>query len=347
MYRALRPLLFALDPELAHGIGMAGLRLAHCLHFGVKDKPIPAVQPTSCMGLTFSNPVGLAAGLDKNAEAVDALGSIGFGFVEVGTVTPCSQPGNPRPRLFRLPEAGAIINRMGFNNCGVEGAVERLRRRRFEGVLGVNIGKNATTPLERAGEDYAVCIQAAYSVADYLTVNISSPNTEGLRSLQGEAWLPRLLNAICDARSAASEIHQREVPFLVKISPDLDFLGMQRLADMVLESGMDGLVAVNTTLGRSRVEGRKSAEEDGGLSGIPLLERALDTVSLLRRHVGPSVPLIGVGGIQSPSDAQTMRDAGASLIQVYTGLIYQGVSLIPSLVRALDEYIPEVTCGEG
>ena len=332
MYSVVRPLLFRLEAEQAHRLTLSGLNAAHRLGLlNLLPVALPTHEPMRLMGLTFPNRVGLAAGLDKNATCVDAMGALGFGFVEVGTLTPRPQAGNPPPRVFRLPRAGAIINRMGFPNQGVEPAVARLKARRFDGVCGVNIGKNASTPLEQATDDYVTALRAVYAVADYITINISSPNTQGLRSLQGGDALRPLLSGLLDARSQLVASTGRRVPLVVKLAPDLSDDELAVTAEVITSLGIDGVIATNTTLDRSKVQGLEHADRPGGLSGEPLRERALEVVGKLRKLLGPGVPLIGVGGISSAAHARAMLDAGADLIQVYTGLVYRG----PALVREL------------
>lgn len=345
MYSVLRPLLFRLDAERAHGWTLRLLNAAHQL--GILQLALPGAgagagagsgaatgagsSPVRLMGLTFPNRVGLAAGYDKNATCIDALGMLGFGFIEVGTVTPKPQPGNARPRIFRIREAQAVINRMGFPNEGVAALCARLRLRRFRGVCGVNIGKNAGTPLEQAEADYAACLQAVYPYADYVTVNVSSPNTVGLRELEQEGRLARLLESLLETRARLVREHSRRVPLLVKLSPDLSDEALAATAAVVGKLGIDGVVATNTTIQRPRVAGLPGAGEAGGLSGAPLLELATATVRKLRGHLGAGVPIIGVGGIASAACARQMLAAGADLMQIYTGLVYRG----PRLVREL------------
>jgi dihydroorotate dehydrogenase len=329
MYAVLRPLLARLDPERAHGLTLALLGAAHRL--GLVRSRREAGQPLRLMGLQFPNRVGLAAGFDKNGIAIDALGALGFGFVEVGTVTPRPQAGNPRPRIFRLPEAHAVVNRMGFPNEGVAALAARLGTRRFRGVCGVNIGKNAATPLDRAGEDYAACLQAVYPFADYVTVNISSPNTSGLRELQREARLAPLLEGLLAQRARLAAEHARHVPLLVKLSPDLSDEELSATATVIGSLGIEGVIATNTTTRRPGVAGQQGAAESGGLSGEPLFAQSLEAVRRLRARLGAGVVIIGVGGIASASSGREMLAAGADLIQLYTGLVYRG----PRLVREL------------
>ena len=285
------------------------------------------------MGLRFPNSVGLAAGFDKSGHYVDALAQLGFGFIEVGTVTPRAQPGNPPPNLFRLVEDRALINRMGFNNDGVEAAVRRLQKRRYRGICGVNIGKNFDTPLEKATDDYLACLRAVYATADYVTVNISSPNTPGLRDLQGEESLDQLLTELVNARETLSGIHRKRVPLLVKIAPDLDEPGLLSICRVLSRSGVDGVVATNTTTARPASLRSAHARESGGLSGAPLHAASVNVIEFLRARLGPAFPIIGVGGISSVEMARATRSAGANLIQLYTGLIYEGPRLVRRLIR--------------
>jgi dihydroorotate dehydrogenase len=338
MYAIARPLLFALDAEAAHRLTLAGLRAAHRLGLLklLAAQPVaqPAPQPVELMGLTFANRIGLAAGFDKNATCVDAMGALGFGFVEVGTLTPRAQEGNPRPRVFRLPQARAVINRMGFPNEGVAAASTRLRRRRYAGVCGVNIGKNAGTALEQATGDYVAALRAVYEYADYVAINISSPNTQGLRRLQEGEQLRPLLQALLENRAELAERVGWSVPLVVKLSPDLAEDELAATAQVIRELALDGVIATNTTLERTAVAGLPHAERPGGLSGEPLRQRALGVVRRLRELLGPQLPLIGVGGISSAADAAAMFGAGADLVQVYTGLIYRGPGLVRELVAA-------------
>jgi dihydroorotate dehydrogenase len=322
-YRAIRPALFALDPERAHQLALNALRLAG----QGPSLRARSGRPVECMGLHFPNRVGLAAGFDKNATAVDGLGSLGFGFIEVGTVTPRSQSGQPRPRLFRLGASGALINRLGFPNDGAGQVAARLRHRKYRGIVGVNIGKNAATPLERALDDYVSCLRAVRDVADYVVVNVSSPNTAGLRDLQGRALLEPLLSALLAER-------KRTLPLLLKISPDLSDAELRDITGLLKKLRLDGVVATNTTLSRSGV-GPSAYAHTGGLSGRPLQALSLRMVVALRAQLGPGFPIIGVGGIDSAAAARAMREAGADLIQVYTGLIFRGPALVRQCVRAL------------
>ncbi|MDZ7829605.1 MAG: quinone-dependent dihydroorotate dehydrogenase [Halofilum sp. (in: g-proteobacteria)] len=342
-YRLVRPLLFALPAESAHAfalgvadtVGAGPLRRLYGRH-------VPA-RPVEAFGLRFPNPVGLAAGLDKNADHVDALGALGFGFLEVGTVTPRPQPGNPRPRLFRVPARKALINRMGFNNKGVDHAVERLAARRFEGIVGVNIGKNRDTPVEQAVDDYLACLDRVHAVADYVTVNISSPNTPGLRSLQSGAALDGLLGPLTELRGRRDAESGRRVPLLVKIAPDLEDDEIRAIADAVRAHAIDGIIATNTTSDHASVSGLANGDEEGGLSGAPLAEPSTARLRLLAAELGPSIPVIGVGGIVDADTAHAKQQAGARLVQLYTGLIYRGPSLIREAVEAWEEERGQLT----
>ena len=332
-YDGIRALLFALDAERAHGLTLRGLDLLHTLH--LLPRPAAAAAPVTCLGLRFPNAVGLAAGLDKNGAHVDALATLGFGFIEVGTVTPRPQPGNPRPRLFRLPAHGALINRMGFNNDGVEALLRNLDRARYGGVLGINIGKNKDTPNERAADDYRLCLQRVHERASYVVVNISSPNTQGLRALQAQDALDSLLAALRDTQEQLASGRARK-PLLLKIAPDLDEAAMDGIAAAVQRHGCDGLICTNTTLDRTAVAGAAHADESGGLSGAPLRARATAILRGMRMRL-PALPMIGVGGITCGDDAREKRAAGAQLVQLYSGLIYRGPALVRECIAALRE----------
>jgi dihydroorotate dehydrogenase len=334
MYPLARSLLFALDAEQAHRLTLASVRVGHRLGLLSRVAAAHSAPPVALMGLSFANRIGLAAGFDKNATCVDAMGALGFGFVEVGTLTPRPQPGNPRPRIFRLPSARAVINHMGFPNAGVAAAVTRLRRRRYTGVCGVNIGKNAATPLAQATSDYVIGLQAVYECADYVSINISSPNTQGLRELQQGEQLRPLLQTLLETRAQLAQRVGWRVPLLVKLSPDLSATDLATTAQVIRELELDGVIATNTTLDRAPVAGLPQAQRPGGLSGEPLRERSAAVVRRLRELLGPDMPLIGVGGISSAADAAAMLAAGADLIQVYTGLIYRGPGLVRELVAA-------------
>lgn len=330
LYRLLRPLLFSLDPESAHHLT---LRMADRFS-ALLPARIPH-SPVNVMGLTFPNPVGLAAGLDKNAEHIDALAALGFGFIEVGTVTPRPQPGNPKPRIFRLPQADALINRFGFNNVGVDAFLANVARTRWKGVLGINIGKNFDTPFEKAADDYLFCLERVYSSASYITINISSPNTKGLRGLQEKTELDALLGRIAASREQLAVAHGKRVPLALKIAPDLDDAGIADIANAVRSHGIDAVIATNTSTSRAGVEGLPHGAEQGGLSGAPIRARATQVLRALAGELGGDIPLIGAGGIMRGADAAEKFAAGASLVQVYTGLIYRGPALVAECARAL------------
>jgi dihydroorotate dehydrogenase len=326
-----RPLLFRLDPETAHGVTL-GLLDAFTRFLG---RAAASATPVRVMGLDFPNRVGLAAGLDKNGAHIDALARLGFGFLEVGTVTPRPQPGNPRPRMFRLPQARAVINRMGFNNLGVDRLVRNVQSARYRGILGINIGKNFDTPIERAASDYLVCMRKAYPLASYLTVNISSPNTKNLRRLQETDELDRLLAALKAEQSKLAEQHRRYVPVALKIAPDLVPEQVRSIAQLLRAHRVDAVIATNTTVAREGVEGLPHAEESGGLSGAPLKARSTQIVRQLSEQLGGELPIIAVGGIMQAADAAEKLAAGASLVQLYTGLVYRGPRLVRDCVRHL------------
>jgi dihydroorotate dehydrogenase len=333
LYALARPLLFALDAERSHELGL-GLADA-AARAGLLRPPASAraTRPVRVMGLDFPNRVGLAAGLDKDARHVDSLAALGFGFIEVGTVTPRPQPGNPRPRLFRLPQAGAIINRFGFNSAGVEALLASLARRRWRGIVGINIGKNFDTPLEKAADDYAFALDRVHAAADYVTVNVSSPNTAGLRELQDSAELGSLLTRLATERDRLAERDGRRTPLALKVAPDLDDAAIRSIADAVRRHRIDALIATNTSISREGVARLPHGEERGGLSGAPIRERSLRVLRLFAAELGGEVPLIGVGGIQSGLDAAERIAAGASLIQLYTGLVYRGPGLVDECLR--------------
>jgi dihydroorotate dehydrogenase len=324
LYRLARPLLFALDPETAH---KASLRLAGLVVRRQFSSPVQA------MGLTFANPVGLAAGLDKDAAHIDALGRMGFGFIEVGTVTPRPQAGNSRPRLFRIAEKQAIINRFGFNNVGLDAFLDNVRRSRWKGVLGINIGKNADTPVERAADDYAIGLERVYEDASYVTINISSPNTKGLRGLQDKDALEALLERLERVRQRLAGAVGKRVPLVLKVAPDLDAFQIESIAQAAVRHGIDGVIATNTSLSRDGVEGLPHASEAGGLSGAPILEPATTVLRELKKHL-PDTTLIGAGGIMSGADAAAKFAAGAALVQLYSGLIFRGPGLVGEYVSA-------------
>lgn len=338
LYPIIRSLLFQLDAETAHNITLKMMRLG--LHGPIASSLRARVpdQPCEVMGLVFPNRIGLAAGLDKNAEYIDALGALGFGHIEVGTLTPVPQDGNPSPRLFRLSKHEAIINRMGFNNRGIDVALEQLKHRRFRGIVGVNIGKNKVTPNDQAVNDYLVCLRKAYSHADYITVNISSPNTPGLRQLQGAEALKRLLESLQIERDKLATSHQRRVPLVLKIAPDLDQSAMDDIASCVLACQLDGLIVGNTTLSRPGVESYAASKEAGGLSGKPLMSLSTRVLREMNMRLEDKTALIGCGGITNGDDAIEKMKAGAGLVQLYTGLIYRGPDLIQEIAKALIQY---------
>lgn len=334
LYPVLKPLLFRMDAERAHVWTTAMMRMAHAFRLLGSEAP-PDVKPLEVFGLCFPNVLGLAAGMDKSASCVDAWGAVGFGFVEVGTLTPRPQPGNPKPRLFRLPEHQALLNRMGFNNPGIESAVARLKKRRTKAIVGVNIGKNFDTPNERAQDDYLICLKAAFPVADYIAVNISSPNTKGLRELQAEDAIRALVDVLKCEQGRLGLEHGRHVPVLVKIAPDLDDVQIEALARVFNELRVDGVIATNTTIARSAVAGHRLAEQAGGLSGAPVTKRSTEVVRAFRQLLRPATPVIGVGGIMSGADACEKLDAGAALVQVYSGLVYRGPALVGEVLEAV------------
>ena len=330
-YCLVKPLVFSFDPETAHEIAIAGMRISGAL--SGPGKPLPDT-PVRVMGLEFPNRIGLAAGLDKNGECVDALAGWGFGFIEIGTVTPRAQPGNPKPRMFRLPEVEGIINRMGFNNHGIDALIANVRRARFKGILGINIGKNADTPIERAADDYLIGLEKAYPHASYITVNISSPNTKNLRALQGESELDALLGALKARQGELSQQHGRHVPVALKIAPDLDDAQIANIADALKRHRIDGVIATNTTLARDRVAGLPHGEETGGLSGAPLFEASTEVVRKLAIALAGEVPIIAAGGVVDGAKAKAKLDAGAQLVQLYSGLVFRGPGLVKDCVAA-------------
>jgi len=334
-YSLLRPLLFALDAETAHHLTLKALTTMQRIGLAGAPAPRPAACARRVMGVDFPNPVGLAAGLDKNGAYIDALAALGFGFIEVGTVTPRPQPGNPRPRLFRIREAEAVVNRMGFNNYGVDRLVDNVRRADYRGVLGINIGKNFDTPIERAADDYLHCLRKVYALASYVTVNISSPNTKNLRQLQEAGELENLLGALKTEQRRLADQHGKYVPLALKIAPDLDGAQVGVIAGLLRKHGIDAVIATNTTLARDGVAGMPHGAEAGGLSGAPLTQRSTAIVRQLGNALGGSLPIIGVGGIMSGADAEQKIAAGASLVQLYTGLVYRGPRLIAECVDTL------------
>ncbi|PKM07417.1 MAG: dihydroorotate dehydrogenase (quinone) [Gammaproteobacteria bacterium HGW-Gammaproteobacteria-4] len=335
MYSLARPLLFALEPERAHERTMRLLELGYRSGASRVLWPRPKPLVTRAFGLEFPNPVGLAAGLDKNGEHIDALFALGFGFVEIGTVTPRPQAGNPQPRLFRLGRDYALINRMGFNNDGVDALVRNVERSARRGILGINIGKNKDTPNENAADDYLLCMQRVYGLADYLVVNISSPNTQGLRELQSEIALRRLIGSLREQQERLGVMHGKRVPMLVKVAPDLDEQEIDAIASVLNEAQVDGVIATNTTLDRTMVAGNPLASESGGLSGQPLYGRSTRVLRRLRARLEERIALIGVGGVMSAADAAGKVAAGAALIQLYTGLVFSGPALIRETVDAI------------
>jgi dihydroorotate dehydrogenase len=339
LYPFFRPLLFALDPETAHDLALAGLDASASLGIAQLVAPRLPPSPVEAMGISFPNRVGLAAGLDKDAAHIDALATLGFGFIECGTVTPRTQPGNPRPRLFRLPQAEALINRLGFNNGGVEAFVANVRRARFGprsgGILGLNIGKNFDTPNERAFFDYVTCLRAVHGYASYVTVNISSPNTRGLRELQVDTALDILLATLKVEQKKLADAHGKYTPLAVKIAPDLSEEEIRGIARTLVKHGIDGVVATNTTVDRAAVAGLPHADEEGGLSGRPLKDKSTAVIRTLAAALDGALPIVGAGGILSGVDAKEKIDAGATLVQIYNGLIYKGPQLVAEIARAL------------
>jgi dihydroorotate dehydrogenase len=335
LYSLARPLLFALDPEAAHEFALKSLRLIERGGMGSLLADAGPARGVRVMGLDFPNALGLAAGLDKNGEYIDALAALGFGFVEIGTVTPRPQPGNPKPRMFRLPEAQALINRLGFNNHGVERLLANVARARYRGVLGINIGKNFDTPIERAADDYELCLAKVYAHASYVTVNVSSPNTKDLRQLQGADELGALAGKLKTEQMRLADEHGRYVPLVLKIAPDLDDTQLEAIARCLVKHKLDGVIATNTTVARAAVKGLRHAEEGGGLSGAPLRDASTAIVRKLAQLLDGEVPIIGVGGVMSAEDARAKLAAGASLVQIYTGFVYRGPQLVGEILRAL------------
>jgi dihydroorotate dehydrogenase len=328
-YCLLKPFVFALDPETAHETAIAGMRTLGALTG--PGRPYPDT-PVQVMGLAFPNRIGLAAGLDKNGEAIDALSGWGFGFLEIGTVTPRPQAGNPKPRMFRLPPVEGIINRMGFNNHGIDALIANVKRAKFQGILGINIGKNADTPIEHAAADYLIGMEKAYPHASYITANISSPNTKNLRALQGESELDALLGALKAKQAALAQQHGRHVPLALKIAPDLDDTQITNIADALKRHRIEAVIATNTTLDRSKVAGQQHADETGGLSGAPLFDASTLVVKKLAAVLADEVPIIAAGGVVDGAKAKAKLDAGAQLVQIYSGLIYRGPELVKDCV---------------
>jgi dihydroorotate dehydrogenase len=335
MYPLLRNALFTLPPETAHHLTLSSLNALYRLGLSrLVASPIPDEARTA-MGLEFPNPVGLAAGLDKNGVCIDGLGALGFGFIEIGTITPRPQPGNPKPRLFRLPKAQAIINRMGFNNEGVEVLIENVKRSNYRGILGINIGKNAATPIERAADDYLFCLDRVYPHASYVTVNISSPNTQNLRKLQDEAALDDLLMRLKAEQGKLSDRHGKYVPIALKIAPDMGDAQIAQIAGLLMKHEIDGAIATNTTLSREGVEHLAHGNEAGGLSGLPLRDKSTALIRKLASNLQGALPIIGAGGILSGDDAAEKINAGASLVQLYSGLVYRGPALVAECAGAI------------
>jgi len=334
MYSLLRKALFLTDPETAHGLALEGLRLGHGIGAtGLVCNTIS--QPVTVMGLKFPNPVGMAAGMDKNGDYIDALGSIGFGFVEIGTVTPRPQPGNPKPRVFRLEKANAMINRLGFNNKGVDYLVRQVHKRKFSGILGINIGKNFDTPNDDAANDYLECLEKVYPHADYITINISSPNTKGLRDLQNADQLSSLLGLLNARRTELADEYDKRVPLVVKVAPDLEDEQIPAIAEAVVQHEFDGLIATNTTISRDAVKGMQHADEQGGLSGAPVKDRANQVLAAFRAALPDGTALIGTGGITEGKDAAEKIRLGADLVQFYTGFVYKGPDLVTDCLKAI------------
>jgi dihydroorotate dehydrogenase len=334
LYQFARPALFSLDPETAHHFALNALQRVHRLGLS-RCLASTVTSPVDVMGLKFTNPVGLAAGLDKNGEYIDALAAMGFGFIEVGTVTPRPQPGNAKPRMFRLKEHEALINRLGFNNGGLDAFVANVRRAKYKGVLGLNIGKNFDTPIDRAVDDYLTCLRGVYPFASYVTVNISSPNTKGLRDLQASAQLDKLLASLKGEQGKLAAKHKRHIPLVLKVAPDLDLKSIKDIAALTLQHGFEGIIATNTTISRDAVRDHPLASEAGGLSGRPLFSPSTEVLREFARALKGNIPLIGVGGILSADDARAKIKAGASLVQIYTGFIYRGPDLVREAVEAL------------
>ncbi|MDP3332135.1 MAG: quinone-dependent dihydroorotate dehydrogenase [Methylococcaceae bacterium] len=337
LYPLLRPLLFSLDPETAHHVTLNLLNAAEKTGLSKLVYPDVVDQPIKVMGLEFKNQVGLAAGLDKNGDYIDALAALGFGFIEIGTVTPRPQPGNPKPRLFRLPEYQAIINRMGFNNLGVEHLLTQVKQSHYSGILGINIGKNFDTPIEQASEDYLIGLRKAYPFASYITINISSPNTKNLRQLQQGDEIKTLLSLLKDEQVKLQQQHSKYVPLVLKIAPDLTSDEISHISALLLEFEIDGVIATNTTIARDKIADHPLAQEAGGLSGAPVKEAATTVVRGLAAELNGRCAIIAAGGILTAADAQEKIQAGASLVQIYSGLIYQGPQLVADIGRKLSK----------
>jgi len=335
LYPLLRPLLFSLDPETAHEVTLKLLNIAHVSGVGKLIYPVIEDKPVKVMGLTFKNPVGLAAGMDKNGDYIAALSALGFGFVEIGTVTPRPQPGNPKPRLFRLPEHQAIINRMGFNNSGIDHLLSQIKKSSYSNILGINIGKNFDTPIKNAVDDYLIGLRKAYTSANYITINISSPNTKNLRQLQQGDEIKALIAALKEEQLKLQQEHGTYVPLAIKIAPDLTDDEITHIAGLLMEFEIDGVIATNTTVARDKIAGHPLAHEAGGLSGAPVKDQATHVVRGLAAECQGKIAIIAVGGILSTEDAQEKLQAGASLVQIYSGMIYRGPQLIEDIVKSL------------
>jgi len=335
IYPVLKPLLFQLDAETAHDYTLKSLGIAEKAGLLKCYPAAPICQSRQVMGIDFPNPVGLAAGLDKNGAVIDGMSALGFGFIEVGTVTPRAQPGNPKPRLFRVKPAQGIINRFGFNNLGVDHLIENVKATKYQGVLGINIGKNFDTPNENAVDDYLLCMQKVYAYASYITVNISSPNTKNLRALQEKEALAQLLATLKQQQLVLSQQYGRYVPIVLKIAPDLELEQIHEIADLLMQHNIDGVIATNTTLARDKVQGMPNADEAGGLSGLPVRDKSTQVIQTLSQRLQGALPIIGVGGILNGADAVEKIAAGASLVQLYSGLIYKGPKLVHDVCCAL------------
>jgi dihydroorotate dehydrogenase len=339
MYSLIRRALFITDPETAHGLALESLRLGHGL--GVNRLLCNSRSlPVTVMGLEFPNPVGMAAGMDKNGDYIEALGSLGFGFIEVGTVTPRPQQGNPKPRIFRIEKAQAMVNRLGFNNKGVDHLVRKAKSHRFNGILGINIGKNSDTPNDKAADDYLICLEKVYPYADYITINISSPNTRGLRDLQDSEQFNSLLRTLNTRRLELADEFQKRVPLVVKVAPDLEDAQIPGMAEAVVGNEFDGLIATNTTISRDTVKGLKHADEQGGLSGAPVKEMANHVLTQFRAHLPAETAVIGTGGITEGKDAAEKIQLGADLVQFYTGFVYRGPDLVGDCLKAIEQQSP-------
>lgn len=341
MYSLLRPFLFRLDPEKAHDLTLGALKRFHQLGLTRTLASRVPQAPKTVMGLTFPNPVGLAAGMDKNGEYIDTLTSLGFGFIEIGTITPRPQKGNPKPRVFRLPKSQSIINRLGFNNIGVDALIENLKNSKYKGILGINIGKNFDTPLDQAFEDYLFCFKRVYPYASYVAINISSPNTKGLRDLQGGENLHRLLEHLKKVQKELSHQYEKYVPLVVKVAPDLTEEEIQNMASILLQHEVEGLIATNTTVSRNEIASDPLSKEGGGLSGAPLKVRSTEIIRSFAQALQGKIPIIGVGGVMNGKDAHEKISAGADLIQIYTGFVYKGPKLIREIVGYLISTLPK------